>query len=94
MSLMNNIRTCTHLAILSPASTLSIHPAIQLTRLTPSSMDIGYRDFFFLISLHSERCTTSSIPPSLHPSLPRILDPLEGKSKLCSLYSLYILSIQ
>lgn len=23
-----------------------IHPAIQLTRLTPSSMDIGYRGFF------------------------------------------------
>lgn len=46
-----------------------IHPAIQLTRLTPSSMDIGYRDFFFLISLHSERCTTSSIPRSLPPSL-------------------------
>lgn len=61
-----------------------IHPAIQLTRLTPSSMDIGYRDFFFLISLHSERCTTSSIP--------RILDPLEGKSKWCSLYTLYILT--
>lgn len=47
MSLMNNIRT--HLVIFAPGgpSLYLIHPpAIRLTRLTPSSMDIGYRDFF------------------------------------------------